>query len=130
MVNGRKKIGWQQGDGNVLQKGMEMHDKNPVCYRGSYTAFMFQPLCCSNPLGDACDLTFSRVPHNLSLSPAFLRFILHGFQFVVRGSRQVLPHMPTAQFLNLSLIIGAALLAILANEQSWFLMRGYIGIYI
>lgn len=43
MVNGRKKIGCQKDKGNVLQKGMEKHDKNPVCYRGSDTNLIFSP---------------------------------------------------------------------------------------
>lgn len=48
----------------------------------------FEPLSSCNPLGDASDLTFGSFPHTLSLSPAFLRFVVRRQQIVVRGPSQ------------------------------------------
>lgn len=95
MANVRKKIGWQKGDGNGLQKGVENTRQKPGMLQGFVHCLYIQPFCCSNPLGDACDLTLAG---SLTLSHYHLHSCVS--YFVVRGSRRVFPRRPTAQYLS------------------------------
>lgn len=107
IANVRKKIGWQKGDGNGLQKGVDNTRQKPGMLQGSVPCLYIQPFCCSNPLGNACDLTLEGPSHSPTITciPAFNTSWFAGRV----GSFRVGPVLNTW-------VTGTALLAVPRNE--------------